>query len=340
MNKARVEATKRVGLRKAAFEIVKGRREVLFLSEEDVIASIAPGVLLDGLQEGFKALSAGAVQSPARPAITIPGKGFSLSMSAWRDGGPICVKVVNVFDGNLELGLPNHLAMITLFDQETGSTLCVMDGTHITGIRTSASAVLSARLLSRKDSKVATVVGAGVQAREHLGLLAHVRELDKIFVSSLYYEDAKKLARLNPLATPVRSLEKAIASSDIICLCTHSPQPVIDPRWIRPGTHISSVGFRPPIGELPHQLAKENRLFVETRDAFKPAPIGCSELTGLDPLKAVELGEIVSGTRAGRIDDDEITVYKAMGIALEDMVAADIAYKTALQTGRGTRLLW
>lgn len=173
-----------------------------------------------------------------------------------------------------------------------------------------------------------------------LGLLAHVRELDKIFVSSLYYEDAKKLARLNPLATPVRSLEKAIASSDIICLCTHSPQPVIDPRWIRPGTHISSVGFRPPIGELPHQLAKENRLFVETRDAFKPAPIGCSELTGLDPLKAVELGEIVSGTRAGRIDDDEITVYKAMGIALEDMVAADIAYKTALQTGRGTRLLW
>jgi alanine dehydrogenase len=334
------ESAKRTGLHKAAFEIAKGKREVLFLSEEDVVASIAPEALLEGLQEGFKTLSAGAVQCPGRPAITIPGKGFSLSMSAWQPGQPICVKVVNVFDGNLELGLPNHLAMITLIDQDTGSTLCVMDGTHITGLRTAASAVLSVRLLSRKNSKVATVVGAGVQAREHLALLPHAREFDKIFVSSLRYEDARKLARLNPLATPVPSLQEAIVASDVICLCSHSLQPVIDSRWVRRGTHVSSVGYRPPTGELPRELAKENRVFVETRDAFRPAPIGCSELAGLDPLKAVELGEIVSGTRAGRIDDEEITVYKAMGIAVEDMVAADIAYKTALQTGRGTRVQW
>jgi ornithine cyclodeaminase/alanine dehydrogenase-like protein (mu-crystallin family) len=340
MNTAHARTTNRGSLRKAAFEIAKGRRAVLFLSEADVVTSIAPGALLDALQEGFKALSAGAVQTPARPAITVPGKGFSLSMSAWRDGHPICVKVVNVFDGNLERGLPNHLAMITLFDQKTESTLCVMDGTHITGLRTAASAALSARLLSRKDSKTATIVGAGVQAREHLAFLAHVREFDEIFVSSLRYEDAKKLARLSPLATPVRSIQKAVAASDIVCLCTHSPKPVIDPRWVRPGTHVSSVGYRPPIGELPRELATENRVFVETRDAFKPPPIGCSELTGLDPVKAVELGEIVSGARKGRIDAGEITVYKAMGIALEDMVAAEIAYKTALRGGRGTRVEW
>jgi ornithine cyclodeaminase/alanine dehydrogenase-like protein (mu-crystallin family) len=196
--------------RKAAFEIVKGKREVLFLSEEDVIASIAPDALLRELQDGFRALSDGRVQSPERPAITVPGKGFTLFMPAWREGQPVCVKIVSVFESNLDLGLPNHLAVINLFDPENGSTLCVMGGTHITGLRTAASAVLSVRMLSRKGSKAATIVGAGVQAREHLALLPLVRQFERIFISSLYHEEAEKLAELSPLARPVRSLEKAV----------------------------------------------------------------------------------------------------------------------------------
>lgn len=325
---------------KAAFEIVKGPREILFLSEAEVAASIAPDALLDALEDGFQALSDGAVQSPARPEITVPGKGFSLAMPAWRPGQPICVKVVNVFDGNLALDLPNHLAMITLFEQDSGATLCVMDGTHITGLRTAASAVLSVRLLSRPDSRVATIVGAGVQGREHLALLPHARSFEKIFVASLHAEDAEKLARLHPLAVPVRSLEEAVAASDVVCLCSHAAQPVIEPRWVRPGTHVSSVGYAPPVGELPRALVTGNRLFVETRDAFQPAPVGCSELAGLDPAQATELGEVVGGARPGRQEAAEITVYKAMGIAMEDLVAADLAYRTALREGRGTRLIW
>src|SRR4249919_180007 len=125
-----------------SFEISKEQRTVMLLSEADVKSLLDPGELLDALEDGFRALAAGEVQSPPRPQITVPGAGFSLAMSAWRPGLQICVKVVNVFETNLDRGLPNHLAMITLFAPDTGATTCVMDGTYITAIRTAAAAVL------------------------------------------------------------------------------------------------------------------------------------------------------------------------------------------------------
>src|SRR6266568_7146719 len=147
----------------ASFEIVKGERTIPLLSEAEVERHLDLGQLLDGLEEGFRQLERGVVQSPPRTEITIPGAGFSLAMSAWMPGMQICIKVVNVFEANLDISLPSHLAMITLYDPQTGATSCVMDGTYITGIRTAASAVLSARMLSRTGSRIATVIGAGVQ---------------------------------------------------------------------------------------------------------------------------------------------------------------------------------
>src|SRR6185295_4778847 len=119
-------------------------------------------------------------QSPARTELSVPGKGFSLAMPSWRPGLQLTVKIVNVFDGNLDIDLPNHLALINLFDPDTGATSCVMDGTYITGIRTAASAVLSARMLSRSGSRIATVIGAGVQGREHVRLLPLIRDFEHI----------------------------------------------------------------------------------------------------------------------------------------------------------------
>jgi ornithine cyclodeaminase/alanine dehydrogenase-like protein (mu-crystallin family) len=317
----------------ASFEISKEQRTVMLLSEADVKSLLDPGELLDALEDGFRALAAGEVQSPPRPQITVPGAGFSLAMSAWRPGLQICVKVVNVFETNLDRGLPNHLAMITLFAPDTGATTCVMDGTYITAIRTAAAAVLSTRLLSRPESRVATIVGAGVQAREHLRMLPLARQFERINICSLVDDHAVRLAAQHETAVPRRDLEAAIGESDVVCLTTHSTNPVIDPSWIPAGTHVSSVGYYPPNGELPPELARENPLFVEHLDALQPAPVGCAELSGLDPAQVTTLGDVISGRASGRTQPDVITVYKAMGIGLEDLVAANLAYDRAVRDG-------
>jgi alanine dehydrogenase len=325
---------------KAAFEIKKGIWQVMTLSESDVEKYLDLHELLDGLEDGFRGLELGEVQSPHRPQLSVPGKGFSLAMPAWRRGMQIAVKIVNVFDGNLNVDLPNHLALINLFDPETGAVSCVMDGTYITAIRTAASSVLSARMLSRSGSRIATVVGAGVQGREHLRLLPLIRDLERIHVCSLRYDDAEKLAMRSEIARATSDVEAAVRESDIVCLATHSPVPVIRPEWVKRGTHVSSVGYSPPNGELPKELPREHRLFVETLDALQPAPVGCAELAGLDAAMATSLGAVALGRKPGRRNDDEITIYKAMGIAMEDMVAANLAYQRAKREGGGGLMAW
>ena len=325
---------------KAAFQIRKGIRQVTTLSEEDVEKYLDPRELLDGLEEGFRGLELGEVQCPARPELSVSGRGFSLAMPAWRPGMQMTVKIVNVFDGNLAVDLPNHLALINLFDPVTGATSCVMDGTYITGVRTAASAVLSARMLSRAGSRVATVVGAGVQGHEHLRLLPLIRELDHINVCSLRVEDARKLADVSPIARATADVEAAVREADIVCLAAHSPVPVIRPEWVKAGAHVSSVGYYPPDGELPRELARDHRVFVETLDAFQPTPVGCGELAGLDPSSGTTLGAVALGRKPGRVSETEITVYKAMGIAMEDMVAANIAYQRARREGGGGLMAW
>jgi len=318
-----------------AAEVRKGDLDVLVLSERDVAAALDGRGLLDALAAGFRALARGAVQSPPRPEITVPGRGFLLSMPAYRDGSPIAVKQVSVFDGNLAAGLPNHLALITLYEPEHGRPICVMDGTHITAVRTAGSAIVSVEALARPEARVATLVGAGVQGREHLGLLPLARDFDTIQVASLHHADAVALAASDPRAVAVVDLEAAVRRSDVVCLATHAATPVVDPAWIRPGTHVTSVGYAPPAGELPPALAAE-RLVVEDRCAFEPPPVGCGELQGLDPAAATTLGDVLCGATPGRRSPDEVTVYKAMGIALEDLVAAELAYTAARERGLGT----
>jgi len=126
-----------------------------------------------------------------------------------------------------------------------------------------------------------------------------------------------------------------LRDSDVVCLASHAYAPVIEPGWVRPGTHVSSVGYAPPRGELPVALARDNALYVETSAAFDAPPVGCGELAGLSREHGIALGDALLGLRPGRIADDQITVYKAMGIAMEDMVAADIVYAEAKRRGVG-----
>jgi ornithine cyclodeaminase/thiomorpholine-carboxylate dehydrogenase len=306
---------------------------VLVVNRGEVERLLDLPALLEALAGAFRSLSSGEVVAPARNELTGPGEAFLLGMPGHAGNGLMTVKVVTVYESNLERGLPSHLATIGLYDSETGACRALLDGTYITAVRTSAAAAVACDALARRDARVLAIVGAGVQGEQHLRTFPLVREFDEIRVSSLIYEDAERLAATDPRARAV-STEQAVRGADVVALATHAAQPVIEPGWIAPGTHVSSVGYRPPEGELPRELIARGRLFVETREAFAPPPVGCAELAGLDPAGATELGEVLLGRANGR-RGDELTVYKAMGHVAEDIAAAELVYEAARREQAG-----
>ena len=310
--------------------------EVLILKRAEVERLLDLGDLLAALRDAFRAISTGEVAAPPRNQLAGPGEAFLLGMPGRTRDGLMTVKVVTVFETNVERGIPSHLATIGLYDSATGECRAFLDGTYITAIRTSSAAALSCDLLARTGARVLAIVGAGVQGANHLRTLPLVRDFDEIRVSSSRYEDAERVAAADPRARAVRTAEEAVRGADVVALTTHAAHPVIEPGWIAPGAHVTSIGYRPPEGELPRELARTGRLFVETREAFAPPPVGCSELQGLDPASGTELGEVLLGRAAGRAGDDDITVYKAMGHVAEDIAAAELVYAAARREGAGT----
>jgi alanine dehydrogenase len=305
--------------------------DVLILDRAEVEALLDLTALLDALRDGFRALSRGEVRAPHRNELTMPDEAFLLGMPGRLRDGHMTVKVVTVFEANR--ALPSHLATIGLYDAATGACRAFMDGTYITAIRTSAAAAVACDALAREDAATLAIIGAGVQGEHHLRTFPLVRDFAEIRISSLYRADAQRLAALHPRAHAVDDPAAAVAGADVVALATHAAQPVIRSDWIAPGTHVSSVGYRPPDGELPRALLDRATVFVETREAFEPPPVGCAELAGRDPACATELGE-----RAARSSADEITVYKAMGHVMEDIVAAELVYARALATGTGVKI--
>ncbi len=303
---------------------------MLILTRADVEALLEPVALLDAVSAGFQALSAGAVEAPPRQAIAADG-GSVLTMAGRASGAPVAVKLVGVFPGNVDLGLEPHPAVICLLDPSTGVCLALMDGEHITGLRTAAGAALSTRALAREDASVLAIVGSGVQARAHLRLLPLVRDFAEVRVVARDPAAAERLIADHPHVVAAGDT----AGADVICLTTSSSVPVLSLAEVVPGTHVTSVGFAPPGGELDPALAAAARLFVETRQAFSPPPAGCAELAGLDPAAATELGELLSGRANGRTSATDITVYKAMGHIAEDAAAAELVYRAAIEQGVG-----
>ena len=309
--------------------------QVRMLSDDDVRRLLDLDELLEALARGFSALSAGQVSAPPRHGVDVPA-GFMLSMVAHAPGHPMGVKLVSVFHGNHHLGLPGHLALISLFDERTGAPLAVMNGTYITAMRTAGAAALSARLLARPDSRTLAVIGAGVQGAAHVQMLSRVREFADIRVVSASLDEAQRLAAGDARITPMASAEDAVRGADVVCLCTTSPSPVVHRRWLSPGTHVTSVGYMPPGSELASDVLDTARVFVETRLAYAAPPAGCAELAGRDASQGTELGEVLMGTRPGRESAEETTVYKSMGHAVEDLVAAQLVHQRATREGVGT----
>ena len=310
--------------------------QVTLIKQSEVEELLDMDQLLEVLAAGFRALSSdGEALAPSRGELIVPDAGRLLTMPAHAHGHPLGVKLVTVFPDNPGLGIPSHLALITLMDPETGAAQAIMDGTHITAVRTAGAAALAARLLARPESRVMTILGAGVQGRWHLDIMARHFDLDTIYIGSLYKEDAARLATRDARAVAIDDFEEAVRRSDIVCLCSHADEPLILNSRVEPGQHISSVGYSPPGGELDPAIARGHRVFVESRVAFDPPPAGCAELAGLDRDQGTELGEVLLGSRPGRETADQVTVYKAMGHAIEDLVVANLVYRVARENSRG-----
>jgi alanine dehydrogenase len=312
-------------------------RELLVLSQADVQRLLDLDELLDALARAFEEVTAGRTSVPPRVAARTRA-GFLGVMPGYLPGGGLESKLVTVFSGNHDHGLPSHQALIALFDDENGSPLAVMDGTHITAVRTAAAAALSARLLARSDSRVLAILGAGVQGRHHLEAMRRVREFHEIRVASRNRDHAEALASTLSCARAMTDFEQAVRGADVVSCCTDAPEPVIAYDWLRPGAHVTSVGANMAGPELDADTVRRGRLFVESRIAFSPPPAGSAELVGLDATMATELGELISGAAGGRESEDEITVYKSMGHAVEDAAAARLVYDRALREGAGRRV--
>ena len=181
------------------------------------------------------------------------------------------------------------------------------------------------------------MLGSGVQARSHVEAATRVRDFDEIRVAGRNPERAEALAR-EVGGTAVPSFEDAVRGADVVCACTDASEPVLSAEWLAPGAHVTSVGASRAGPELDRATVTAGLLVVESRVAFEPYPAGAHELQGLDPGSAVELGEVLAGTREGRIDPEQITVYKSMGHAVEDAAAAGLVYRRAREQGVGTEV--
>jgi alanine dehydrogenase len=295
---------------------------MLVLSQEEVARLLNVDKLLDALERAFVELSAGRASVPPRIAA-FSEKGLLGAMPGYVDG-VLAAKLVTLFPDNE----PSHQALIAVFDAETGEPSAVMDGTHITAVRTGGGSAVSTRALARADVKVLAILGAGVQGRSHLDAVGRVRAFEEVRIASRNPEHARAFAA-DTRATAFETFEEAVTGADVVCCCTSAAEPILRREWLGPGTHLTSVGSSMEGPELDRETVTAGLLVIESRVAFQPPPAGSHELEGLEPSDAVELGEVLSGTHPGRTSADQITVYKSMGHAVEDAAAAALVLRTS-----------
>lgn len=304
------------------------------LTRSEVEALLDLEELLAALARTHAELAAGEVSMPPRIAAVAPA-GLLGAMPAYVPSAGLGAKLVTLFPGNADR--PTHQAAILLFDPVTGTPTALLDGTYITEARTAAGAALAAGLLAREDARVLAVLGTGAQARAHLWAFAQVRPWDEVRVAG---RDRAKTERL-AAETGGRActFEEAVRGADVVAATTHSREPVVRREWLAPGTHVSSVGFPGEGSELDPAIVRDARLVVETFHSLAPPPAGAPELQGLSEADVhAQLGELVAGTRPGRESPEEITLYKSVGVAAQDLAAAALVVAAARGRGAGLEI--
>lgn len=326
---------------------------MLVLNRLQVEALLDIDALIDALASAMADLSAGRASVPDRVAASVPEQdGFLAAMPGYVPSTRVLMsKLVTLFPHNADGPLPTHQAVIVAFDPETGRPAALLDGTAITATRTGACSALSARLLAREDAAVLAVLGTGVQARSHARAMCRVRPVRQIRVAGRAPAKAAALAAelaeaLDVEVRAVASYAAALDGADIACATTHAVEPVIRRAWLTPGVHVTSVGYNPAGREVDDATIADALVCVESRRAaLAPFPAGSNDLLvpisdGVITAEHVhaELGELVAGSKPGRTSPDQITLYKSVGVAVQDAAAAALVIAAAHERGLGEEI--
>jgi alanine dehydrogenase len=329
---------------------------VLLLDAPTVRSLVDRDALIDAVAAALAELSAGHASVPLRTAAVVDGGRALLgAMPGYLSGTTtLGAKLVSIFPGNAGSAWPTHQALIVLFDSATGSPVAVVDGTVLTAERTAAASAVATRLLAPPGAAVLAILGTGVQARAHALTVSRVcPHLTEIRIAGRSPAKAAALAaELTPhLPVPVLAcptFPEAMAGAAVICATTHSPEPVIRRPWLGAGVHVNSVGFHVDGREVDADTVVEATVVVESRSAvLAPVPAGANDLLwpirdgliGPDHIRA-ELGELVLGRHPGRTSAEEITLYKSVGVAAEDLAAAALVTATARRRRQGLEVPW
>jgi ornithine cyclodeaminase len=333
---------------------------VRILSHRDVLAALPPAACAGAMAAALAEHARGGSYLPLRSVMIPPdAAGFMGLMPGWRGahGGmaaAFAIKAVCIMPGNPARGLDAHQGTVTLFDGQTGEPTAILDAAAITQVRTAAVTAVATAALARKDARTLAILGAGTQGKAHLRALAGVRDFDRIRVFAPTAAHARELAEqagLTGLAglagaqvSVAATAEAAVTGADVVVTATSSREPVLRRDWLAPGAHVNAVGASSPQSrELDTATVAASALFCDSRESLRNEArefrlaIDEGLITGEEHVRA-ELGEVLAGAAPGRRDDSELTLFRSLGLAIEDLAAAQLAVAEAAEQGLGTEV--
>jgi ornithine cyclodeaminase/alanine dehydrogenase-like protein (mu-crystallin family) len=328
---------------------------VLVLSHRDVLAALPPGPCAEAMAAVLTRHARGETFMPLRSVMMPPAAaGFMGLMPGWSrgrggDAATFALKTVCIMPGNPARGLDAHQGLVTLFDGETGVPTAILDASAITAVRTAAVTAVATGALARPDAATLAVLGAGTQARAHLRALAGVRAFERVQVyapTTAHAEAVAADASAAGLAGVIiaASAQAALRDADVVVTVTSAREPVLRREWLKPGAHLNAVGASSPQNrEIDTATVAASALFCDSRESvlneageFRLA-VTEGLISGIEHVRA-ELGEVLAGTAAGRRDAGELTMFRSLGLAVEDLAAAQVAVATATRQGIGTEV--
>ena len=323
---------------------------MLVLSERDVQKLLNIEELIQALEQAHIQYSTGKAVMPVRLVVPLPQiHGRITSMPGYlRQDKALGMKVVTYFQNNPKQDLPAILATIMLFSAETGKLIAVIDGSFITAIRTACASAMATKGLANPSTPVAGILGAGVQARAHIQALCRVKKLQRIKIYSPLGISAERVrqeleSEVGVDIEVVSSAEDTVRGADLVVTVTTAKEPVLELEWLKPGAHINAVGsHRPDLREIDGTTLARSKVVVDSREAVMAE---CGDILLAIKEKSItensihaEIGEVLAGTKPGRTSADEITLYKSVGIAIQDVAAAHLIYHKALEKKIGTEV--
>ena len=318
---------------------------MLILGHDDVLAALPPNECAEAMADVLAAHARGQALMPLRSMVPFEGAaGFMGLMPAWRGGAdPVfALKSLCVMPGNPARGLDSHQGTVTLFDGAIGAPRAILDASAVTAVRTAAVSAVATRVLAREEARVLAILGAGVQGRSHLDALVGIREFGEVRVFAPNQAHARAAA--DGRATVAASAEDAVRGADVVVTATSAREPVLRREWLVPGAHVNAVGASVPSArELDLETVVAAALFCDSRESlrheageFRQA-VEEGAIAGEDHVRGT-LGEVLAGMAPGRRSQGELTVFRSLGLAVEDLAAAERAVARARELGIGTEV--